>query len=219
MARGPAPQGGSHEEGTASPTLSETLRGRDRGSFGTSEGNTETGDQKAKWREFFTETVAKQHYPVKKQLARQLQQMEAGCGGPRAGRRTPGSGPGLNAVKRGLYTQLQVSEEKPGPLRKARGSCRGTSNATSRQAAGDHLPERRRWDERHLWTAQPAGRSLPGHHRSRQSVRGAAGHDRSLCSQREEADWPLPRPGQVPEAADQSSPTNPTPGAAAAPGR
>ena len=46
------------------------------GSFGTSAGNAETGDKKAKWREFITETVAKQHYPVKKQLAPQLQRLE-----------------------------------------------------------------------------------------------------------------------------------------------
>ena len=54
-------------------TLRNPLGAETGGSFGTSEGNAETGDKKAKWREFITETVAKQHYPVKNQLAHQLQ--------------------------------------------------------------------------------------------------------------------------------------------------
>ena len=56
-------RGGSCEGGRETFSQAESRR-----SFGTSEGNTATGAGKAKWREFPTETVTKQHSSGKKWL-------------------------------------------------------------------------------------------------------------------------------------------------------
>ena len=59
---GLAPWGRSPKGGRVS-THSNLLMGGDGGSFGTSEGNAETGAWKTKWREFTTEMVTNQHFP------------------------------------------------------------------------------------------------------------------------------------------------------------
>ena len=85
-------RGGSCEGGRETFSQAESRR-----SFGTSEGNTATGAGKAKWREFPTETVTKQHSSGKKWLTCPQQWVQAQRSGFRG--QTPGKGLALAVMK------------------------------------------------------------------------------------------------------------------------
>lgn len=116
-------RGGSCEGGRETFSQAESRR-----SFGTSEENTATGAGKAKWREFPTETVTKQHSSGKKWL--HAHSSECRLSAQASGVRPQGKDwhwLSWRYSEGTSKTQLREYREKPGPTREPRDYCRGNA--------------------------------------------------------------------------------------------